>query len=324
MAWGRLHPRIGGRLVLLVLVLMVIPLPAVAYDPGFAGFSIRVNDITIPYRVFFLSVEPGEPVRIEVISPGHDQSYQAVADDVELSSWGRGHWEWGASRVPGQHQLRVVCAATADTITLNAFVTVPRSQMEGEYLNGYRIGKYPKIRYKGLAVYDPPTGFIEVTPDNTETPVSPHFRLGDFLCKQESDFPKYVVLREELLLKLELVLQKANEGGVSCERFFVMSGFRTPHYNAAIGNVKYSRHQWGGAADIFIDENPADGEMDDLNGDGRINWRDAAVLYDIIDALYEDLEDDTLVGGLGRYKRTSNHGPFVHVDVRGFRARWGE
>jgi hypothetical protein len=30
-----------------------------------------------------------------------------------------------------------------------------------------------------------------------------------------------------------------------------------------------------------------------------------------------------LVGGLGIYRSTENHGPFVHVDVRGTIARWG-
>ena len=30
------------------------------------------------------------------------------------------------------------------------------------------------------------------------------------------------------------------------------------------GNVKYSRHVYGGAADIFIDENPKDEMMDDF------------------------------------------------------------
>ena len=102
-----------------------------------------------------------------------------------------------------------------------------------------------------------------------------------------------------------------------------MSGYRTPFYNRAIGNVKYSRHLWGGAADIFIDEDPKDGTMDDLNRDGIINYKDAAVLYDIVDDLYGKPFYRIFMGGLGRYKKTANHGPFVHVDVRGFRARWG-
>ena len=81
---------------------------------------------------------------------------------------------------------------------------------------------------------------------------------------------------------------------------------------------------WGGAADIFIDENPKDDMMDDLNKDGKINWRDAEIIYEIIDEMYGKSFFMPFVGGLGRYKKTPSHGPFVHIDVRGFRARWGD
>jgi hypothetical protein len=195
--------------------------------------------------------------------------------------------------------------------------------VQGEYLNGYRIGRYPDKPLRGLAIYRPPAGFIEVTPENRDTRLSPHFTLGQFLCKQESGWPKYVVLRERLILKLEMILEEVNKRGHTARTFTVMSGYRTPFYNKAIGNVRYSRHVYGGAADIYIDEDPADGNMDDLNGDGRIDYRDAAVLYAIIDDLYGHAWYQPFVGGLGRYRKTANHGPFVHVDVRGFRARWG-
>lgn len=55
---------------------------------------------------------------------------------------------------------------------------------------------------------------------------------------------------------LEFILEKVNAQGYRWETFCVMSGYRTPYYNKAIGNVRYSRHLWGDAADIFIDENP--------------------------------------------------------------------
>jgi len=34
-------------------------------------------------------------------------------------------------------------------------------------------------------------------------------------------------------------------------------------------------------------------------------------------------EHPDLIGGVGIYHATSAHGPFVHIDVRGTRARWG-
>jgi len=211
-----------------------------------------------------------------------------------------------------------------DSITLNVFVMVPYNQLKGEYLGGYRIGKYPAIPYKQLPIYKPPKGFIEVTKENEETLVSPHFKLKQFLCKQESDYPKYIVLRERLLLKLELILEKVNEKGYRCDTFNILSGYRTPYYNRKIGNVKYSRHVYGGAADIFIDEDPKDDVMDDLNQDGKIDYRDAGIIYDIIDGMYGRPWYVRFLGGLGRYKKTEKHGPFVHVDARGFRARWGD
>ena len=66
----------------------------------------------------------------------------------------------------------------------------------------------------------------------------------------------------------------------------------------------------------------ADGNdrMDDLDGDGKITVGDARVLL----AVAERVEADhpNLVGGLSAYPANSAHGPFVHVDARGVKARW--
>jgi uncharacterized protein YcbK (DUF882 family) len=131
-----------------------------------------------------------------------------------------------------------------------------------------------------------------------------------------------LVLNELLLLKLELILEQVNKHGYPASTFNILSGYRTPYYNDLIGNVKYSRHLWGDAADIFIDENPPDDMMDDLNQDGSVNQKDAEIIYEIIDKLYGESWYQHFKGGLGRYKKTSEHGPFVHIDVRGYRARW--
>jgi hypothetical protein len=211
-----------------------------------------------------------------------------------------------------------------DSVILNVFVMEPYGNMRGEYLNGYRIGKYPSVPLKQLPIYRRPAGFIELTEGNESILVGPHFRLGQFACKEDGGYPKYLVLRERLILKLELILEKINEAGYHCDTFHVMSGYRTPYYNRSIGNVKYSRHLWGGAADIFIDASPEDCMMDDLNHDGKIDYRDADVIYDIIDSIDGKPWYAKFLGGLARYKKTSSHGPFVHVDVRGNRVRWGD
>jgi uncharacterized protein YcbK (DUF882 family) len=203
------------------------------------------------------------------------------------------------------------------------------------------MGNYPQVELSASPLYERPRGFIEVTQVHESEFVSPHFQLRQFLCKQESNYPKYLALDPRLLLVLETILQKVNTRGYRISTFEIMSGYRTPHYNRAIGNTTtYSRHLWGDAADIFIDENPRDGEMDDLNRDGVIDVQDAAVLYDIINELYQPRTQriqrplvrnvayqtpvqQLLTGGLAPYRATRSHGPFVHVDVRGTFARWG-
>ena len=159
-------------------------------------------------------------------------------------------WSWNAPAFPGPFHI-VIEGSNERKMTLNVFVTVPRSQIKSGRLHGYRIGSYPKKPLKGNPIYKPPPGFIEITDALENTPVSPHFRLGQFRCKQEGGPPTYVVLRTRLVLKLERLRREVNELGYAAETFHVMSGYRTPWYNAAIGNVKYSRHAWGGAAAIM-------------------------------------------------------------------------
>lgn len=293
------------------------------FDPGHASFSLRFNKEETPYRVMATFILPGEELTIEAFATAAGGVYQANAPHGRLRARSGLRWSFLPPATPGVYPVTVRQLEPADSIRLNVFVMVQITEIENEHLNGYRIGSYPARPLKGLAIYNPPRGFIEVTSENRETLVAPHFRLSQFLCKQESGWPKYIVLQERLLLKLELILAALNESGYRARSLEIMSGYRTPFYNSAIGNVQYSRHVWGGASDIYVDESPRDGMMDDLNGDGRIDSRDAGVVYDLIDGMHRQPVYASFVGGLGRYRKTSKHGPFVHVDVRGFRARWG-
>jgi len=212
--------------------------------------------------------------------------------------------------------------AARDTVLFNAFVMVPISEMQGEYLRGYHIGAYPHSPLKGLDFYRVPKGFIKMDLGSARRAISPHFRLGQFVCKQSAALPAYLFLKERLILKLELALEKANRAGYACSTFHVMSGYRTPFYNRLIGNVKHSAHQFGGAADIFIDANPADGKWTILNGDGKSDGADSGLLFDLVDAMSLNEFFLPYLGGIGKYSKNQSHGAFVHVDVRGFRAIW--
>ena len=179
--------------------------------------------------------------------------------------------------------------------------------------NGYRIGNY---------VTDRPEGFIPLTSVNASLWVSDHYRLRDFQCKLDGE-SKVLVLRPEALLKLEVLQNELANEGVQFDRFTVMSGYRTPYYNARIGNeTSRSRHLYGDAMDIFIDAN-RDGKMDDVNRDGRIDAGDARFLLSVAERIDHSIEWGWLKGGAGVYHANAAHGPYLHVDARGSIARWG-
>lgn len=187
-------------------------------------------------------------------------------------------------------------------------------------IDGYEIGQYPPVAKRGAA-YRPPSGLIEVRRDNRDRLISEHFRIGQFLCKQEAGWPRFVAVAPALLTKLEHLVRLLREQGLAVQTLAIMSGYRTPAYNQALGNVAYSRHIYGDAADVFVDMD-GDGQMDDLNQDGVINVADATWLLDLLER-QEQLNGDAVPGGLGGYSANAYHGPFLHVDARGTRARWG-
>jgi hypothetical protein len=201
----------------------------------------------------------------------------------------------------------------------------PATEEKAGRLGLYYIGNWPAAR-KGQpgVTYAPPNGFIEVTQENQNTQLSEHFRIKDFLPHDQANiWPKYVVIDIKMIDKDELVLQDLKEHGINPNGVRVLSGFRTPQYNSGGGDTRgraaLSRHMYGDANDIFID-NDGDGQMDDLNHDGRVNIADAKVIQDAVNRV--ERAHPSLIGGCGIYSGTSAHGPFTHIDTRGYSARW--
>ncbi len=213
-----------------------------------------------------------------------------------------------------------------EPLRIHLIVMKPFSAKVHGRIGSYTLGHWP---YEGRAPADPtyasPRGFIEVTPENFDTQVSEHFRLGQFLTKgQDEVWPKYLVLERRLLEKLELTIEELARRGHSVRGLVVMSGFRTPEYNGLgvrhAGRSAVSRHLYGDAADVYPDDKGR-GRMDDLNHDGRVNVWDARIVAAAAEAV--ELEHPELAGGVAVYPGTRSHGPFVHIDARGCRARWG-
>ena len=224
--------------------------------------------------------------------------------------------------IPGAQMASASVAGSTTHTAETVFTMRSFGQKVRALLNGYRLGYWPqeKGRLRSEA-YRNPDGFIEVTPENEDTRVSEHFRLRDFVSHgQDNVWPKYVVLREPLLDKLELVIEDLNDHGVNAEGMRIRSGFRTPAHNQAVrgeGSARDSRHQFGDAADVFIDQ-VGNGRMSDLNGDRKVNFADVKMILDAVERV--EARYPELVGGTGLY--TGRNGQFAHIDVRGVRARW--
>ncbi len=217
----------------------------------------------------------------------------------------------------------------------SVILLTPFSDKRDGRIGSYVFGKWPNeggtkeqspaAEYAAAkAAYALPRGFIKVTKATSSTRVSENFTLGDFLTKdQESTWPKYLVLDLKLVDKLELLIEALREAGYPVKRLHVMSGFRPPVYNAkevGPGNRSaISRHMYGDAADVYPDDDGQD-QMDDLNRDGRVDLADARIVADAAESVEKRYPD--LAGGVGIYPATAVHGPVVHVDTRGTRARW--
>ena len=209
---------------------------------------------------------------------------------------------------------------------LNVLTLTPLSVRRNGRIGFYYIGSWPSERGAVAARgnYAPPRGLIEVTPQTQDTPLSEHLRIRDFLTHDQADvWPKYVVIDPRIIDKDELVLADLERRGIPARGVHILSGFRTPHYNAAggdpTGRAGLSRHMYGDANDLWID-NTGGGQMDDLNHDGRRDLRDAQVICDAVDRVEQAHPE--LVGGCGVYPGNGAHGPFTHIDARGYRARW--
>jgi hypothetical protein len=288
------------------------------FDPGRTGFTITTPDgIEVGFEEFALFVRPGQQLDLIASTPVRWSHEETALGDGEA----RLSLDWSAPDDPGHHHL-VATSESGETMHLH-LVVMRRREAGDDAINGFRSGEYPAEPYRGQDNYRAPEYFVEVGEGVEDIPLSPHFRLGQFLCKQESgEGPEYLVVSERLVVKLENILEAANENGWRTDGFTVMSGYRTPAYNAGLGNGRHSRHIYGGAADIFIDTD-GNGVMDDLNGDGRLDRQDAAALYDLVDGMAASGHEDWRHGGLGEYGPNAYHGAFVHVDERGWRARWG-
>lgn len=310
------------KLHLCALAALVIALSAQAApvrpSDARADFVLHRAGLASRLRIQMETLLPGETLDLAARSRDGAALPLDVSAEHDVERIDAEHVRFRAGSTPGVHALHIRSPRARDEIVLQVFVGTPRGEMHGSRLGGYEIGHYPNRDPNS----PPPRAFIAVSEADADTPVSPHFRLRDFLCKQSSGWPKYLVLDPRLPAKLEALLERVQSSGLRADTLRVMSGYRTPAYHRAIGNTTtFSHHLWGAAADVFVDAD-GDGAMDDLDGNGRVDESDAGVLFALADALDRSPTEDWTIGGAGEYRATRAHGPFIHVDVRGRAARW--
>lgn len=206
------------------------------------------------------------------------------------------------------HEQSAVTSVTKIQALLAEFERIPYAQLDPSYLSNTLSDQSP---YKSMLSAK---RYYLIPQADIYRKVVGHYRIKDFLPKDEyyrshvvsmGDSDKlYWLINPKLLyaflgLQNELKAQKYRSNG-----FVIVNGYRHPAYNKAKGGASRSRHMLGEAVDISIK---------DINGDGRSDQADKAIVLKILD---EKVIANK--GGLGRYPGTMS----VHFDVRGRRARW--
>lgn len=157
-----------------------------------------------------------------------------------------------------------------------------------KYPSGLVLPRSPRNndhKYRTTGAY---AGVPPLVTGDPESKLSEHFKLKEFRCHDRANYPDTRV-SPRLIAALEKIRNKVGR------TVHVLSAYRPKDYNDAIpGAASNSQHIDGLAADIYCDD---------------INTK---TLYDICDQVIGSS------GGVGYYP----HDGFVHVDTRGYEARW--
>lgn len=123
---------------------------------------------------------------------------------------------------------------------------------------------------------------------------NPYFKIEEFKCKCGCEMPANMPSDElvDLLVEIREFYDKPVK---------IKSGYRCKQHNRAVGGAPRSRHLVGDAADFIVREVPTN------------------EVYEHVIRTYNDMGC-----GIAIYVNESFPcGGFVHLDTRGYKARWG-
>lgn len=122
--------------------------------------------------------------------------------------------------------------------------------------------------------------------------ITRHFSWHEFRCHDGTPVPpEYGKNVKVLCEQLEVIRHALGDVKV-----YIVSGYRTPSWNAKVGGAPKSQHLLAKAADIRVH--------------GYTPEQIREVILDLID------KGKIMQGGVGLYPT------FVHYDIRGYAARW--
>src|SRR6056297_2858709 len=202
------------KILIALFILIYLSIPAAAFNEGNSSFRLVYNNTLISHEIYSIFVLPGENITLNVYNPKFNDNYKVSHNNLKMIIKNKDEWVMKNPNKVGNYNIWVTDEKTNEKIKINVFVLEPYNNLKNGYLNGYRIGYYPRIPASKSENYTLPKGFIKVTRQNKDTYLTPHFKLSQFICKQPGNYPKYLVMQELLLDKLEYLLLKVNQKGI--------------------------------------------------------------------------------------------------------------
>jgi len=243
-------------------------------------------------------------------------------------------WRPTDSATGPEQPLEVLVLSKSETHVQGDKITV---KVNGKSIGAFHDPEKSTVRRvrENASRYRIPEYFATLAPQTIPLKLGPDFDLGDLIAFKDykgADGKKVFTttrhadilpIRTDLIDKLIKLRERLLAKGVKVTRFWITSGFRTPDYNRSIGGAAFSRHCYGDAVDLCIDEDN-DKHMDDLNGDGKLDRKDGILIGNAVREL--EAEGAVIPGGIGVYEWDSEDSvrSHVHIDCRGYISRWGQ
>lgn len=190
--------------------------------------------------------------------------------------------------------------------TLSEFETSVVQNLPKAYLEASKMQSAP---YREMVAS---CNFYQLKKKDVYRKIVGNIRIKDLMSKDAeyqnscyfSNTPLYWGMDKRILFKLLELQQALKSRGYNPYGFRASTGHRTPEFNEALNGASKSRHIAGEAVDLVIG---------DIDGNGRYTEADKSIVLELCEK--EIIKNE---GGIGRYPGTR----VVHIDVRGYRARW--